>query len=94
MKNLALLFLLLISPVGFAQQKAKPLENVDNEIFQIEKHFLLDLDVEPDYGFMIIGLEDWDMGVRLYSQSETIVHRVYSESIQSWLIEYNNARNK
>lgn len=92
MNKLALLFLMLISFVGFAQQKAKPLENVDNEIFQIEKHFLLDLDGEPDYGFMIIGL-GWDMGCSLYSQSDTIILRVYSESIKSWLIEYNNALN-
>lgn len=94
MKKLALLFLMLTYFVGSAQQKAKPLENVDNEIFQIEKHFLLDLDGEPDYGFMVIGLEGWDMGCSLYSQSDTIIHRVYSETIKSWLIEYNKALNK
>ena len=54
----------------------------------------MDLDGEPDYGFMVIGLEGWDMGRSLYSQSDTIIHRVYSETIKSWLIEYNKALNK
>ncbi|MCX4279227.1 hypothetical protein [Muribaculum sp.] len=94
MKKLALLFIAMtISFVGFTQQKAQPLENVDNELFQIEKHFLLDLDGVPDYGFMVIGLEDYDMGVSLYSNGDSIVHRIYSEPILSWLIEYNKARD-
>lgn len=54
MKKLALLSIILISFVGFAQQKVKPLENFDDTIFQIHKSFLLD--GELDFGFMIIGL--------------------------------------
>lgn len=54
MKKLALLSIILISFVGFAQQKAKPLENFDDTIFQIHKSFLLD--GKPDFGFMVIGL--------------------------------------
>ena len=89
MKKLALLFIILISFVGFAQQKAKPFENVDNERFQIVKHFLLDLDGVPDYGFMIMNFEDWDMGICL--KGDSIIYRVYEKPILSWLYEYNNA---
>ena len=77
MKKLALLFIILISFVGFAQQKAKPFENVDNERFQIVKHFLLDLDGVPDYGFMIMNFEDWDMGICL--KGDSIIYRVYEK---------------
>ena len=55
MNKLALLFILLISFVGFAQQKAKPFENVDDMIFQTHKNFLLD--GEPDFCFMVIDLD-------------------------------------
>ncbi len=89
MKKLALLFIILISFVGFAQQKAKPFENVDNERFQIVKHFLLDLDGVPDYGFMIMNFEDWDMGICL--KGDSIIYRVYEKPILYWLYEYNNA---
>ena len=89
MKKLALLFIILISFVGFAQQKAKPFENVDNERFQIVKHFLLDLDGVPVYGFMIMNFEDWDMGICL--KGDSIIYRVYEKPILSWLYEYNNA---
>lgn len=91
MKKLALLSIILISFVGFARQKAQPLENVDNELFQIEKHFLLDLDGVPDYGFMIMNFEDWDMGICL--KGDSIIYRVYEKPILSWLYEYNNARD-
>lgn len=42
MKKLALLFIvMLISFVGFAQQKAKPLVNFNDTIFQIHMSFFI-----------------------------------------------------
>lgn len=54
MKKLALFSLILISLVSFTQQKAKPLENFNDTLFQKHKSFLLD--GAPDFGFMVIGL--------------------------------------
>lgn len=89
MKKLALLFLILISFVSFAQQKAKPFDKVDNPYFKMYQHFLLDS--TPNYAFMIVGLEDYNMGVSFSAQGDSIILREYSEPLLNWLLEYNKA---
>lgn len=77
MKKLALLSLILISFVCFAQQKAKPFNNVDTPFFKMYQHFLLDS--TPNYAFMTIGLEDYNMGVSFSTQGIVL----YCENIPS-----------
>lgn len=72
MKKLALFSLILISLVSFTQQKAKPLENFDDAIFQTHKNFLLD--GEPDFGFMVIGLGSAE-GITLSADGDSITYR-------------------
>lgn len=89
MKKLALLSLILISFVCFAQQKAKPFNHVDTPFFKMYQHFLLDS--TPNYAFMAIGLEDYNMGVSFSTQGDSIILREYSEPLLHWLLEYNKA---
>ncbi len=72
MKKLALLFLILISIVGFAQQKAKPQEIFNDTIFQTHKNFLLD--GEPDFGFMVIRVGSAE-GITLSADGDSITYR-------------------
>lgn len=72
MKKLAILFLLLISLIVFAQQKAKPQENFNDTIFQTHKSFLLD--GEPDFGFMVIGIGSAE-GITLSADGDSITYR-------------------
>ncbi len=92
MKKLALLFIvMLISFVGFAQQKAKPLENFDDIIFQIHKSFLLD--GEPDFGFMIIGLGSAE-GVTLSADGDSISYRYRTKPFATLQQRVNEACEK
>lgn len=72
MKKPALLFLMLISFVGFAQQKEKPLENFNDTIFQTHKGILLD--GEPDFCFMVIGVGSAE-GITLSVDGDSITYR-------------------
>lgn len=92
MKKLALLFIvILISFVGFAQQKAKPLENFDDTIFQIYKSFLLD--GEPDFGFMVIGLGSAE-GVTLSADGDSIIYRYRTKPFATLQQRENETREK
>ena len=91
MNKLALLFILLISFVDFAQQKAKPFENVDDMIFQTHKNFLLD--GEPDFCFMVIDLDRAE-GVSLSADGDSITYRYRSKPFTTFQQRYNEVRKK
>lgn len=91
MNKLALLFILLISFVGFAQQKAKPFENVDDMIFQTHKNFLLD--GEPDFCFMVIDLDRAE-GVSLSADGDSITYRYRSKPFTTFQQRHNEVRKK
>lgn len=92
MKNLALLFIvMLISFVGFAQQKDKSLKNFDETIFQTHKSFLLD--GEPDFGFMVIGLGSAE-GVALSADGNSIIYRYRTKPFANLQQKMNEAREK
>lgn len=91
MNKLALLFILLISFVGFAQQKAKPFENVDDMIFQTHKNFLLD--GEPDFCFMVIDLDRAE-GVSLSADGDSITYRYRSKPFTTFQQRQNEVRGK
>ena len=82
---------MLISFVGFAQQKAKPLEKFDDTIFQTHKSFLLD--GEPDFGFMIIGLGSAE-GVTLSADGDNIIYRYRTKPFATLQQRVNEAREK
>lgn len=91
MKKLALLFLILISFVSFAQQKANPSENFDNTTFQMHKHFLLV--GEPDFAFMIIGLGSAE-GVTLSADGDSIIYRYRTKPFLDFQQRLNEANRK
>ena len=91
MKKLVLLSILLISFVGFAQQKAKLFENVDDTTFQIHKSFLLD--GEPDFCFMVIDLDSAE-GVSLSADGDSITYRYRSKPFTTFQQRLNEVREK
>lgn len=91
MKKLALLFIILISFVGFAQQKENPFENVDDTIFQIHKSFLLD--GKPDFCFMVMGLDGAE-GVSLSADGDSITYRYRSKPFTTFQQRQNEVREK
>lgn len=91
MKKSALLFIILISFVSFAQQKAKSSENFDNATFQMHKHFLLGGD--PDFAFMVIGL-DCAEGVSLSASGDSITCRYMTKPFTDFQQRHNEAKEK
>ena len=91
MKKPALLFLMLISFVGFAQQKAKPLENFNDTIFQTHKGILLD--GEPDFGFMVIGVGSAE-GITLSVDGDSITYRYRTKPFATLQQSQDNACEK
>lgn len=91
MKKLVLLSILLISFVGFAQQKTELFENVNDSIFQMHKHFLLDC--EPDFCFMVIDLDSAE-GVSLSADGDSITYRYRSKPFTAFQQRHNEVREK
>ena len=91
MKKLVLLSILLISFVGFAQQKTELFENVNDSIFQMHKHFLLD--GEPDFCFMVIDLGSAE-GVSLSADGDSITYRYSSKPFTTFQQRQNEVRGK
>ena len=89
MKKFAQLFILLISFVGFAQQKTEQVENVDETVFQIHKNFLLD--GEPDFCFMVINLDSAE-GVTLSADGNSITYRYRSKPFATFQQRLNEVR--
>lgn len=91
MKKLVLLSILLISFVGIAQQKTELFGNVNDSIFQMHKHFLLD--GEPDFCFMVIDLDSAE-GVSLSADGDSITYRYRSKPFTTFQQRLNKVREK
>lgn len=91
MKKLVLLSILLISFVGIAQQKTELFENVNDSIFQMHKHFLLN--GEPDFCFMVIDLDRAE-GVSLSEDGDSITYRYRSKPFTTFQQRLNEVREK
>lgn len=91
MKKFALLPIILISFVGFAQQKTELFGNVNDSIFQMHKHFLLDS--EPDFCLMVIDLGSAE-GVSLSADGDSITYRYRSKPFTTFQQRLNKVREK
>lgn len=73
--------------VGFAEQIAKPLPNVnDNRLFVFKKSLLLQDSTQ--YAFIISNFGNNEVGISL-SENDTITYVTYTPSIEKWLRDRN-----
>lgn len=88
MKKLIFYIMVLCCLVGFAEQIAKPLPNVnDNRLFVFKKNLLLQDSTQ--YAFIISNFGNNEVGISL-SENDTITYITYIPSIDKWLRDRNS----